>query len=68
MSGGKAPQTPIAIIEQGTTGSQRTVAGTLETIVKTAEKEAAANPAMIVIGEVVRFAKKLSWFEEKMLV
>jgi uroporphyrin-III C-methyltransferase len=62
---GKNPQTPIAIIEQGTTGYQRTVRGTLGTIVEIAEKEQVANPAMIVIGEVVKLSEKLSWFPER---
>lgn len=62
---GKSAQTPIAIIEQGTTGCQRTVIGTLGTIVETAEKEQVANPAMIIIGEVVKLSEKLSWFPEK---
>ncbi|MCQ6282590.1 uroporphyrinogen-III C-methyltransferase [Bacillus sp. EB600] len=62
---GKNPQTPIAIIEQGTTGYQRTVCGTLGTIVEIAEKEQVTNPAMIVIGEVVKLSEKLSWFPER---
>jgi uroporphyrin-III C-methyltransferase len=65
MKAGKNPQTPIAIIEQGTTRYQRTVLGTLGTILETAEKEQVTNPAMIVIGEVVKLSEKLSWFAER---
>lgn len=65
LSYGKHPQTPIAVIEQGTTGYQRTVTGTLTTIVETVKREQIANPAMIVIGEVVKLSKRLSWFPEK---
>jgi uroporphyrin-III C-methyltransferase len=61
---GKDSSTPIAVIEQGTTGNQRTVVGTLETIVDVAKENRIANPAMIVIGEVVKLSEKLSWFPE----
>ncbi|MDM5222834.1 uroporphyrinogen-III C-methyltransferase [Peribacillus sp. NJ11] len=62
---GKDPQTAIAVIEQGTTGFQRTVIGTIDTIVELVKREQVANPAMIVIGEVVKLSGKLSWFSEK---
>ena len=53
ISCGKESRTPIAVIEQGTTGNQRTVVGTLETIVEVVKENRITNPAMIVIGEVV---------------
>ncbi|OLS40390.1 uroporphyrinogen-III C-methyltransferase [Bacillus sp. MRMR6] len=59
ISNGKHPDTPVGIIQQGTTNEQRTVSGTLSTIVTIVEKEGVSNPAMIVIGEVVRFREKL---------
>ncbi|MEH7085859.1 uroporphyrinogen-III C-methyltransferase [Neobacillus drentensis] len=62
---GKDSATPIAVIEQGTTGNQRTVAATLETIVEVVTEKRITNPAMIVIGEVVKLSNKLSWFPEK---
>jgi uroporphyrin-III C-methyltransferase len=64
QSYGKDAQTPIAVIEQGTTGNQRTIIGTLGTIVEMVSENRIANPAMIVIGEVVKLSKKLSWFPE----
>jgi uroporphyrin-III C-methyltransferase len=65
QSYGKASHTPIAVIEQGTTEHQRTVVGTLETIVEVVERNQISNPAMIVIGEVVKLSEKISWFPEK---
>ena len=57
---GRAPETPAAVIHQGTTERQETAIGTLADIV---EKSAALKaPALIVIGEVVRLADKLDWF------
>jgi uroporphyrin-III C-methyltransferase len=59
VNNGKDPDTPVGIIQQGTTKEQRTVLGTLNTIVDIVEKEGVTNPAMIIIGEVVRFQEKL---------
>jgi uroporphyrin-III C-methyltransferase len=57
---GRSPETPAAVIHQGTTEQQETVIGTLVDIV---EKSAALKaPALIVVGEVVRLADKLDWF------
>jgi uroporphyrin-III C-methyltransferase/precorrin-2 dehydrogenase/sirohydrochlorin ferrochelatase len=51
LAGGRAPQTPAAVVQEATTGRQHVVRGTLGTIA-----EAAAGvrpPAVVVIGEVV---------------
>ncbi|MCT2534228.1 uroporphyrinogen-III C-methyltransferase [Aquibacillus koreensis] len=57
---GKEKNTPVAIIQQGTTKQQRVVTGTLESIVGVVEKASIQNPAMIVVGEVVRFRHKIN--------
>ncbi|MDP9741060.1 UNVERIFIED_ORG: uroporphyrin-III C-methyltransferase [Bacillus sp. B2I3] len=62
---GMKPETAIAVIEQGTTRFQRTITGTIDSIVAIVTREQVANPAMIVIGEVVNLSEKLSWFSEK---
>ncbi|WHY54260.1 uroporphyrinogen-III C-methyltransferase [Peribacillus simplex] len=62
---GKKAETAVAVIEQGTTGFQRTFTGTIDSIVAIVTREQVANPAMIVIGEVVNLSVKLSWFSEK---
>ncbi|WP_431800849.1 uroporphyrinogen-III C-methyltransferase [Halobacillus andaensis] len=51
--------TPVAVIEQGTTEEQRVVTGTLSTIVEIVDEAEVKNPAMIVVGEVVRFRARL---------
>ncbi|MCW4464663.1 uroporphyrinogen-III C-methyltransferase [Glutamicibacter sp. MNS18] len=53
---GMPGNTPIAIIERGYSQTQRTTIGTLEEIVVRARKAAVTNPAVIVIGDVVRLA------------
>ncbi|KMY53974.1 uroporphyrin-III methyltransferase [Bacillus sp. FJAT-27231] len=62
ISHGKSPETPVALIHWGTTKEQRTVTGTLETIVDIVKAEGITNPSMIVVGEVVRLREQLQWF------
>lgn len=61
IAGGRSPQTPVAIIAQGTRPGQHTVLGTLEDIVEKAT--AIQPPAVIVVGEVVRLRPTLRWFD-----
>ncbi|MBB6443943.1 uroporphyrin-III C-methyltransferase [Bacillus benzoevorans] len=63
ISHGRNPQTPAAAIEWGTTDKQRTITGTLATMSEIMQKERIQNPAMIIIGEVVRLREKIKWFE-----
>ena len=52
----REPTTPVAIIERGCTTSQRVTLGTLADIVRRAADASVANPAVIVVGDVVRLA------------
>jgi len=61
---GKKADTPVALVNWGTTTKQRTVTGTLTTIAEKAKSEEIENPSMIVIGEVVRLRDKIAWFQE----
>jgi uroporphyrinogen III methyltransferase/synthase len=67
VANGMSPQTPIAVIHRGTTGRQKTVAGTLATIAALAAKEKITPPALTVIGDVVKLRGKLNWFENRPL-
>ncbi len=67
LDSGKAPDTPIALIREGTTPGQRTLTGTLGTIVKEAKEADLQPPVVIVIGEVVGLKDKLDWFESRPL-
>lgn len=53
ISGGRAPSTPVAIIENGWMDSQRVSTGTLETIADLAEGRGVKSPAVVVVGDVV---------------
>ncbi|VAX32488.1 Uroporphyrinogen-III methyltransferase / Uroporphyrinogen-III synthase [hydrothermal vent metagenome] len=60
---GKDPDTPIAVIQWGTTARQKTWTGTLKTIVDIAMKENIAPPALTIIGEVVAMKPLIEWYE-----
>ncbi len=64
IAGGKDPATPAAVVENGTTGAQRTVTGRLDQIGEIAETAHIGTPAVIVIGQVAELREKLSWFEK----
>ncbi|MFC0270569.1 uroporphyrinogen-III C-methyltransferase [Metabacillus herbersteinensis] len=61
---GRNPETPVAIIQWGTTEHQKTVTGSLLTIEKEAEEAEITHPAIVLVGEVVQLRKKLNWFED----
>ncbi len=62
---GRPGRTPAAVIMRGTTTAQKTILGTLASIAQKAK--GAEAPAVIVIGEVVKLARVLRWFEKKPL-
>lgn len=53
LANGKPLETPVAVIERGTTGKERITSGTLGNIVSMAELRGVKSPAIIIIGEVV---------------
>lgn len=50
---GKSADTPVALVQEGTTAAQRRVDATLATVADTVRSEDVRPPAVIVIGEVV---------------
>ena len=57
-------EVPTAIIQNGTTASEKIGLGTINTIEEVVAKNKLASPAIIVIGEVVKESAKLSSFYE----
>ncbi|MDQ8703168.1 uroporphyrinogen-III C-methyltransferase [Streptomyces sp. LHD-70] len=53
IANGRAPETPVALVQEGTTATQRRVDATLATVGETVTAEDVRPPAVIVIGEVV---------------
>ena len=64
---GRAADTPIALVEWGTTAYQRTVTGTLETIVDVVARSGIGSPSVIVVGEVVALAAGIAYREARPL-
>lgn len=60
-------RTPIALVRWGTTGRQRSVEGTLDTIGQVLAESGVTPPTVAVIGEVVKLRGKLNWFERRPL-
>lgn len=64
LQAGRAPKTPIAVIERGTYPDQRVRVATLETIFARMAEEPIRSPALIVVGDVVALREDLAWFEK----
>jgi uroporphyrinogen III methyltransferase / synthase len=60
---GKSPDTPIAVVQWGTTARQKTWTGTLGTIVEISAKDKILPPALTIIGEVVNLKPTIEWYE-----
>jgi uroporphyrinogen III methyltransferase/synthase len=63
VEGGRSPESPVAIIERGTTSRQRVTVGNIRTMTAQAVERRIAAPAVIVVGDVVNLQKELSWFK-----
>lgn len=59
---GRPAETPVAVIQEGTTERQRVVSAPLSEIARCVAKEQIEAPALIVIGQVVRRREELAWF------
>lgn len=64
IASGLANETPIALIEWGTTPVQRSVVSDLAHVVEAANDAHIQAPAMIVVGEVARLSSSLSWWTQ----
>ena len=60
---GRDPTESAAIVEQGTTGRQRTIVGDLASIADLAEGAGVQPPATVIIGEVVHLRDTIDWFQ-----
>ena len=60
---GMSPDTPMALVQKGTTRDQKVVIGTLDTMVETIKKQPVSAPTLIIVGQVVPLYKKLQWFD-----
>lgn len=68
IAAGMASDTPAAVIYRGTTPMQRIVVATLGELPEAAAAAKMLNPAVIVVGKVVKLRDCLGWFERKPLL
>ncbi|MBN1294391.1 MAG: uroporphyrinogen-III C-methyltransferase [Candidatus Latescibacteria bacterium] len=67
MAGGLSSETPAALIEQGTTLSQKVAIGTLATIRENASQVNISSPALLIVGKTVQLHETLQWYNPKPL-
>jgi uroporphyrin-III C-methyltransferase len=58
---GRSPETPVALIQQGTLPEQKVVTGTLADILEKAAE--IKPPSIIIVGDVVKLQPTLDWFK-----
>jgi uroporphyrinogen III methyltransferase / synthase len=63
IESGCSPDTPVAVIKDGTLPTQKVVAGTLGNIAAKAKRAKMAAPAVIVVGKVAELRDQLKWFD-----
>lgn len=61
---GRAPQTPFALVENGSRREQRVITGTLADLPQTARSFEVHSPALLILGEVTALAHTLHWYGE----
>ena len=59
---GRSSDTPVAIVQQGTTRHQRVLIGNLSNIAEKVKAEKIKAPTLLIIGEVVNLHDQLNWF------
>ncbi len=67
LAGGLPPETPAAVVVDGTLPTQRTVEAPLGEIAQRAREAGVRAPAAVVIGDVVRLRAELAWFDDRPL-
>ena len=67
IDAGRSPSTPVAVIQSGTTGRQKTVLADLQSIAAEVSRASLRAPTTIVIGPVAALRERLSWYEQRPL-
>ena len=60
---GAKPDFPIAIVQDGTTATQKVLVGTLTDLPERVKTSGLTSPCLIIVGEVVRLHRELAWFK-----
>jgi uroporphyrin-III C-methyltransferase len=61
ISGGLDKNTPVAVIQNGTTDEHKMIKGTLSNISKKVKEAKVKPPTIIIVGKVVKLSDKIGW-------
>lgn len=61
ISGGLAKNTPVAVIQNGTTDKHKMIKGNLANIARKVSESKIRPPSIIIIGKVVSLSEKIGW-------
>ena len=64
MDAGMKPDTPAAVLQEGTVSGQRRVLATVGTLEREAKAQGVKAPAVILVGEVCSLADAFTWHEK----
>ena len=64
MENGKSKSSQASIVENACRPNQRVIVGTLENIVSLSKENKIKSPATIIVGDVVQFQNKFSWYDK----
>jgi uroporphyrin-III C-methyltransferase / precorrin-2 dehydrogenase / sirohydrochlorin ferrochelatase len=65
---GHDPDTPVAVVENGTLPEQRVIRATIATLPAACETHMIGSPALLLVGETTRCADRFGWFAPAGLV
>ena len=68
MDNGTDPEMPVAVVERGTTDSQRVISTVLGKLHEAALELKAKPPALLLIGETTQLAQRYAWFAPESVV
>lgn len=64
IENGKSKESKVSIVENACRPKQRVIVGKLENIVSLSKENKIKSPAAIIIGDVVEFQNKFSWYDK----
>jgi uroporphyrin-III C-methyltransferase/precorrin-2 dehydrogenase/sirohydrochlorin ferrochelatase len=62
LAHGRSPDTPFALVENGSRPDQRVIVGVLTDLPELSRLHTVRSPALLLVGEVAGLAKRLHWF------
>jgi uroporphyrin-III C-methyltransferase/precorrin-2 dehydrogenase/sirohydrochlorin ferrochelatase len=62
MLHGASPSLPVAVVQDGSIATQRTVTGTLSNIAERVSQSGLQSPSLTIVGDVVQLHDSLAWY------